>query len=370
MNSSVEPVPACRGAWQRAVAHVLALLGLLVWGPSMPDAAWAQAPAPVLRLRVVGGLTGVNQFKRHEEPFWTQQLSQLSGGRYSAEIVAFDRAGIRGPEMLSLLQLGTVPFGTLLLAQGSPKDMELSAVDLAGLNPDMASLRRSVAAYRPRLETLLRERHGIELLAVFSYPAQVLFCNKPISGLASIKGLRVRTSSTTQNDWAEALGALPVSTPFADIGSNFRAGNIDCAITGTMSGNTIGLQTLSTHLHTQPINWGLSIFAANGAAWQALPEDLKALLRRELPRLEQAVWAESERETQEGIACNTGSEGCVRGQRGQMTAVPTSTADARRQREILAATVLPRWLQRCGPQCAEAWNRTLGPLTGIEAHAR
>ena len=44
--------------------------------------------------------------------------------------------------------------------------------------------------------------------------------------------------------------------------------------------------------------------------------------------------------------------------------------DERRRREILASTVLPRWLQRCGPGCAELWNRTLAPATGVEARPR
>ena len=129
-------------------------LGLLLAGGALAQAVESQ------RLRVVGGLAGVNQYTRHEAPFWTTRLPQLSGGRYSAEIVPFDRAGIRGQEMLSMVKLGTVPFGTLLLAVAAPKDLELGAADLAGLNPDMPALRRAVAAFRPHLRQLLRDRHG------------------------------------------------------------------------------------------------------------------------------------------------------------------------------------------------------------------
>ena len=80
--------------------------------------ASAQAQAPKVaaqHLRIVGGLAGVNQYTRHEEPFWTRDLARLSNGRATAEIVPFDRAGIRGQEMLRLVQLGAVPFGTALL---------------------------------------------------------------------------------------------------------------------------------------------------------------------------------------------------------------------------------------------------------------
>lgn len=350
--------------------------------PTAPGPAAVRPPPPppapptghvagdTVKLRVVGGLAAVNQYTQHEAPFWTRDLSRLSGGRFSADIVPFDRAGIRGPELLSMVRLGTVPFGTLLVSQGSAKDAELSAPDLAGLNPDIASMRRSVEAFRPRLQALLRERHGAELLAVYVYPAQVLFCNAPLVNLGSLKGRRVRSASVTQADWVEALGGQAVTIPFADLVPNMRAGNIDCAITGTMSGNTIGLHEITTHLHTMAINWGMSVFVAHGATWRALPPDLRSLLQRELPRLEAAIWDEAARDTAEGIACNAGDSSCRSGKPGRMTVVRTGPADEARRRELLVQTVLPRWLQRCGPTCAAGWQQAMTPALGIEASPR
>ena len=333
---------------------------MLQWSSSA-----AQVPAPVPQhLRIVGGLAGVNQYTRHEEPFWSRELARLSGGRASAEIVPFDRAGIRGQEMLRLVQLGVVPFGTSVLS--AVPDAELGAPDLAGLNPDVPTLRRSAGAYRPYLEKVLRERYGSELLALYPYPAQVTFCVKPLSSLADLAGRRIRISSATQSDWVMSLGAIPVQTPFAEIVANVRSGNFECAITGTMSGNTIGLHEVTSHVHTMPVNWGLAAFVANGAAWHALPKDLQDLLRRELPKLEQAIWTEAASETSEGIACNIGAPACVGGRKGRMTEVRESAADASKRRDILVKNVLPSWLKRCGPQCAQVWKQTLGPASGID----
>jgi TRAP-type C4-dicarboxylate transport system substrate-binding protein len=339
---------------------------LVLMALTLSASARAQPQEP-LKLRVVGGLAGLNQYTRNEAPFWTTQLKQLSGGKYTAEIVPFDRAGIRGQELLSMVRLGTVPFGTLLLSQAAPRDAEMAASDLAGLNPDAASLRRTVAAFRPRLEALLRERHGAELLAVYAYPAQVLFCSKPLASLGGLRGRTVRTSSATQADWVDSLGGKAVQIPFADIVANVRAGNVDCAITGTMSGNTIGLHQVTSHIHTMAISWGLSVFVAHGATWRALPEDLRVLLKRELPRLERDIWMESERETEQGIACNVGEASCRGGSPGQMTAVRPGPDDQVMRRDILKSTVLPRWLQRCGGACGDSWNRYLAPLVGIDA---
>lgn len=274
-------------------------------GAASTPGASSTATAPY-RLRIVGGLAGISQYIRQEEPFWTKELSRLSAGRFQAEIVPFDRAGVPGAEMLRLLQLGVVPFGTTLMSSFTAQYPEYTAPDLAGLNPDIATLKTTLAAFRPYLEKALREQHGVEALAIYVYPAQVVFCKKPLRTLSELTGRRVRVSSASQADFVGALGGVPVLTSFSQIVPSLTANNTECAITGTMSGNILGLPSITTHVHTLPVTWGLAVFGANQAAWAALPADLRTLLQWELPRLEAAIWAESERETADGLACNRG----------------------------------------------------------------
>lgn len=313
----------------------------------------------------MGGLGALSQYTRQEEPFWSRDLKRLSGGRYDAEIVPFDRAGVPGPEMLRLMQLGVVPFGTALMSSFTAQNPEYTAPDLAGLNPDIGTLKATLAAFRPYLEKALREQHGVEALAIYVYPAQVVYCNKPLRALPDLAGRRIRVSSSTQADFVGALGGVPVLTGFSQIVPSLTTGNTECAITGSMSGNTLGLHTLTTHIHALPMTWGLAVFGANRAAWNGLPPDLQALLRREIPRLETAIWEESARETDDGLACNQGAPSCVAGRKGRMTVVPVSPQDERRRQEILLSTVLPRWIERCGAVCAQVWNQTIGPVRGL-----
>lgn len=343
-------------------------LVVLCCGVWVAVTAVAQTPAPY-KLRVVGGLAGINQYTRWEEPFWTQELLRRSGGRFSADIVPFDRAGVPGVEMLRLLQLGVVPFGTTLMSSLSAQYPQYTAPDLAGLNPDMASLKLSLAAFRPYLEKALREQHGVEALAIYTYPAQVLFCKNPLSALADVAGRRIRVSSVGQADFVGALGGIPVTTAFADMVHSLQNGNVECAITGTMSGNTLGLPNMTNYLYSMPLTWGLAIFGANRAAWEALPPDLRSLLRNELPKLEAAIWEESERDTAEGFACNSGTPACKTGRKGAMVVVPVSAQDERRRQDIFKTTVLPNWLKRCGARCNEIWSQTVGPARRIPVAA-
>ena len=320
-----------------------------------------------IQLRVIGGLAGVSQYVRHEEPFWHDRVPQLTGGRVQASIYPFDSSGLRGQEMLQLMRLGVVPFGTALLATVSADEPELNAVDLPGLSPDMAALRRTVALYRPRLERLLRERYSIELLGIYAYPAQVVYCTKPFAGLGDLAGRRIRTSSVGQSEMMAALGAVPVVTPFAEIVNAIRAGAVDCAITGTLSGNEIGLFEVTSHVHAMAISWALSFFGANLAAWDALPADIQDVLQRGINGLEEDIWEASDRETAEGLACDTGSPACINGRLGHMTLVPVTPADEAQRARVLVQSVLPAWVERCGPDCAHAWNQMLAPTLGLSA---
>ena len=336
----------------------------------LPSAGFSQGSArddTAIRLRIVGGLANVSQYLRQEEPFWRTRLPEASGRRISAEIAPFDRSGIRAQEMLSLMRLGVVPFGTALLAIISTEEPEFNAVDLPTVNPDMAALRRNVDLYRPHLRALLAERYDVELLAVYTYPAQVIFCRTPFAGLADLTGRRIRTSSVGQSEMFAALGATPVVMPFGEIMRAIRSGVVECAVTGTMSANAIGLHEVTTHVHAMAITWGLSVFGANRTAWKSLPEWARTLIRDELAVLERQVWEAADLETDEGLACNAGSPDCGSGRRGSMTIVPVSENDKALRIRLLTETVLPGWVRRCGEPCVEAWNARLGQSLGVSA---
>lgn len=332
----------------------------------LPAAASAQAPAPQpIQLKIVGGLAGVSQFVNFEEPFWRDHVPRLTGGRVRPEVVANDRAGIRSQEMLPLIRLGVVPFGTALLAVISTEDPEFNAMDLPALNPDIADLRRTMAQFRPFLDRALTERYGVRLLAVYTYPAQVVWCNRAFASLADLRGRRVRTSSVGQADLVAALGGTAVVTPFHEIVSAMRSGVVECAITGTTSGMAIGLHEVTTHVHATAINWGVSIFAANEQAWEALPEDVRAVLTEGLADLERRIWDGAERETGLGLACASGQPACDMPRRGTLTVVQPTPAEQAGRVSLLTGAVLPRWIDRCGPVCAEVWNETLAPGLSI-----
>jgi hypothetical protein len=50
-----------------------------------------------------------------------------------------------------------------------------------------------------------------------------------------------------------------------------------------------------------------------------------------------------------------------------MTIVEERGQDESRRLQLLRDAVLPSWVQRCGPNCAESWNRHMAPSIGLWA---
>lgn len=309
-----------------------------------------QATEPIT-LKVVGGLAGVRQFTGFEQPFWEHEIEVISAGRIKATIHAFDRSGIRGQDMLQLMKMGVVPFGTAILSIAGSDTPELQGVDLPGINPDYNSLRHTIESYRPRLKTILRDVYNVELLGLYAYPAQVMFCARPFTGLHAIGGLKIRTSSIAQSDMVTALGAMPVMTPFSEIVDALRRKSVDCAITGILSGHEIGLSEVTTHVHAQAISWGVSAFGANRVAWEHLPPDARESITVGVRMLEDKIMRAAEADTQQGFACSRGLTGCqVAKARPQVIVAAQGESDSVDAR-IVRDTVLPQWIDRCGEAC-------------------
>jgi TRAP-type C4-dicarboxylate transport system substrate-binding protein len=338
---------------------LLLLMALPASGQELPD----------VHLKVVGGLGQTIQFKNFEEPFWSKQLAERSGGHITAEVTPWDQFGIKGAELLQFTRLGAIMLSTVSLSQIASEDPEAAAVDLAGLNPDIPTLQRSIKAYLPTLREVYRERYGLELLAVWSYPAQVMFCNKSIGSLADLKGVKVRVASAMHSDFVEGLGGVGVTIPFDGLMDGLRKHVADCAITAAMSGYRVGLQNATTHLDTTTVSWGPYVLFANRAAWDRLDPKVRDFLTTQIDELSGRLWQAAEQETKEGIACLTGQGTCNSGTPASMKLVPTTDDDRKLVRLSFTKVVSPRWSDRCGPACVSNWNETIGKQFDITVAA-
>ena len=283
------------------------------------------ADLPKTQIQVVGALSNLTLYQNFEQPFWTKTVPELSNGQVTATIKGFNEMGLKGPEIMRLLGQGIIPIGTSTLAYFASDNPINEAIDLAGLAPDAETAKKVTEAYTPAYEAFYG-KNNVKVLGFSSYPAQVLFCNATINGLADIKGKKVRTSSRTQAEFVEALGGSSVTMSFGEVVPALQNGVVDCAITGSMSGYSAKWYEVSTHLNAMPINWNQQIHAANKAYWNKLDPKVQDFLQKNLNIMFGQIWEAAAKETQEGYDCNTGAAACTQPVKGKMKLVEPSAA--------------------------------------------
>ncbi len=220
-----------------------ALLALL----ALPAAA---GDLPTIHLRVAGGLGQTDQFKEFEEPFWTKQLSEASGGKITAEVSPYDQDGMSGAELLQFTRLGAIAIGDVPLAQVASEDPEVAGVDLAGLNGDIHELRRSIAAY-PADDDQGSIASATTSMCWRCGPTRRRSSSATgarSTGLADLKGVKVRVASAAHGDFVRGLGGIDITTPYNALMDALKNHVADCAITGAISGYRLGLQRVTTHV--------------------------------------------------------------------------------------------------------------------------
>lgn len=341
--------------------RVLSLLALAA--TALTATAQAQ-DLPATKLKVVGGLSNLSLYNDFEKPFWTKTIPEASKGKITADIKGFNDMGLKGPEVMRLMGSGVIEFGTSTLAYFAADNPINEAIDLAGLAPNVKIARAVTEAFQPAYAKFYAQS-GIKVLGMSTYPAQVLFCNAEITGLASIKGKKVRTSSRTQAELIEALGGSSVTMAFGEVVPALQNKVVDCAITGSLSGYSAKWYEVSTHLYALLINWNQQIHAVNQKAWDKLNPGVQKLITDQFSNLVHDIWVAADKQTQEGYDCNSGAAACKQAVKGKMVLVQPTEADRAMLKKVLSESVLPKWAARCSAQCVADFNASVGSIVDV-----
>lgn len=349
----------------------LAAAAAAAFGLALP--AFAQAPAlppgPPVAIQMVTQLSpSIPQYTRVDIPMLREQLPQRSGGRISVTLASWPERNLTGPELIRVLRSGQIDLAGMALPTVAGDVPLLDIIDLSGQNPSHEQGRRIAQAMLPILNQEL-ERFNVRIIAFYPFPGQVLFCRDPVTSLADLKGRRVRTPGGSQNDFIQSIGGQPVAIGFPEVYGALERGVVDCAVTGTATGNGARWYEVTRHLYTLPIQWGIAAYAVNLAWWNRLDPAVRTFLQAYMNEVEEAQWKLGAELTEDGIQCNAGNAaGCKIGHvvtNRPMTVTRETAADVALLREAMQTVVLPAFVRRCGARCGEIYNQVVAPISGI-----
>ena len=175
----------------------------------------------------------VSTHKHHvalEKEFYSN-LSKTTGMKFSVNYNPLDVLGMQMKDTIRLVRTGTFDIVESTIGEISRDDPFLGGIDLIGVSPNLTSLKKSVDAYREVFSKRAEEKFNAKILTLWPYGPQVFYCKKPVKGLASLKGLKVRSYTPAMSAMIQTVGGTPVALSFKEVYPALQRGVADCAIT-------------------------------------------------------------------------------------------------------------------------------------------
>jgi TRAP-type transport system periplasmic protein len=311
--------------------------------------------------------TGLIQ-KNKEQPFF-ENFAKNTGLPIDVDYKPIDTLGVKDTEQLRVMKAGLFDIVSLRVSQNSRDEPTILGLDLVGASPDYATGRKVAKAYFDTIDARLQQQFQVKLLGVWPFGPQILFCKKPISKLADVKGMKVRVYDQNLAKFIELVGGTPVPIAFADTQQSLSLGVVDCAITGPSSANSAGWPEVTTHQLPLGFQMALNGYAMTMKSWNALKPDQQVKLKAAFDKLTEEIWVYSEELFQDALNCNAGKDPCTTGKKFKLVNVPVSPADGELIRSAVAKVSLPVWAETCdktNPGCSQKWKATVGPIVGIK----
>jgi TRAP-type transport system periplasmic protein len=347
---------------------LLAVLSAAVIWPGLPSATELTEESVL----ILGPAIGSPPWEIMND-FWAR-VPEDSGGAITVTIQSSSELGLQGPEMVRMVRHGVANMADSTLGQITGDIPEADGMDLAGLAPDIETLRLTVNAYEESLAEIYRDRLGLEVLGIWPLAGQVIWCATPIDGLSDLQGKRIRVFTASMSDFVAALGAIPTTVAFAEVIPALQRGVVDCAVTGTVAGNIAQWTEVTTHIYPLVVGWGVHAVIANSEWWHGLDPAVREYLAAKTDEMVAIGWEQAELGTLQGLWCSTGDERCIPETvqprpltPTNLTLVPVSDEDREAARLLVEERALTRFAERCGTECVQRWNETVGNVLDVAA---
>ena len=306
--------------------------------------------------------TGLLQHEK-EKPFFNQ-LQASTGLPLRVTYRPLNQIGLKDTHQLQMLKEGGFDLVSLRFIQNSTAEPSLAGVDLPGVIQDYAMARKVVAAYSGVIDRYLQQRYKAKLLGIWTFGAQQIFCSKPISRLADLRGLKVRVASSQFNLFISELGGIPAVIPFDQTRDALAIGLVDCAITSAASANYAGWVAHASHGLPMAVQFGLNGYAISKSKWNSLSPIQQRILTQAFDSYIADLWRYSEALQLDANSCNSGGP-CRRGRPYRLRMMKASQPDILWLRDLTLRRDLPAWGRSCErihPGCMQEWQQTIGRL--------
>jgi len=318
----------------------------------------APAAISVAAEKVLEGVVITRQAIQTKELWgWAQkELEKRTDGRVKLEITSVPELGLTGFELVRVLQAGLTDLADVMPTYVAGDIPVIEGADLLGIFGDYDTAVKGHLAWEKVLREEYADKLGAVVLGSWPWAQQYLYTKKRVASLDDVKGMKIRVFSPAMAQFVSAVGAEPVSLPYAEVYTALDRGTVDGAITCARCGWDTKWYEVTSYLVDLHMGTAVStLFVVSQRRWNKLSPELQGVLKEIGNGFTDRGWRLGKVWADEGVA-NLTSKG------GMKLLVP---ADRGPILEVVKKDIAPWWGKRAGPEATAYWNKALGPIVGF-----
>jgi TRAP-type transport system periplasmic protein len=211
---------------------------------------------------------------------WAQKVEAESGGRIKVQLFHAMQLGGAPPQLFDQARDGVVDFTWTVLGYTPGRFNKAEVFELPFMSGNAEASSRAFHEYVEKYAT--DEFKDVKLIAVHTHGPGLFHTKSPVTGLDSLRGMKVRGGSRVINNMLTKLGATPVGMPVPAVTEALSKGVIDGTtipweVTPSLKVTEL-VKNHTTFAGKQGLYTQTFAFSMNRAAYDKLPADLKKVI--------------------------------------------------------------------------------------------
>jgi TRAP-type C4-dicarboxylate transport system substrate-binding protein len=262
-------------SFNRTIATSLAAAACVVL------AGTAAAAAEPVELKLADRLAQDHYVARYSSNYWIDEVQKASGGAVKITRYPSERLG-KSKDMMTLVKAGITDIGEFVPGYLGDPLLLSTVAELPGILPNActASLAyEQLAKPGGFIDKTELAPQGLHMLYVVGLPAYQLFTSKKFDNLATMSGLKIRSSGPAMDAGLRVLGMVPIRMGAAELSESFSRGTVDGMAFPGASVFTYDLQG-KTKYGTSDLSFGSSItfYAISTKVWDKLAPAVQKIM--------------------------------------------------------------------------------------------
>jgi TRAP-type C4-dicarboxylate transport system substrate-binding protein len=224
---------------------------------------------------------------------FSKMVEEKSASKLKIKVHFGGALGFKDSELLPVIKKRMIDVCELQLFKNDGAEKFLSLNSLPYICKDFGETYLLDLVARPYYEKIVARWDG-KLLFTFPFMPSQIHAKKQINSLQDIAGAKIRVYDKNTSDAMLAIGAAPVTIPWAEVYTSLQRGVVDAVITSNMSACDAHMWEVLKVTNVVNSIVPVSSVVINQKSWQELPDDLKLVVLEAGKKMEDWFWYQSQ----------------------------------------------------------------------------